>query len=106
GFERAFEPELYWLGNHMLPPLFRAASALRIGYLTTKPDEHIEARGRCLWDEAASRGIQMSAFQLVRHGAHIYMATFEGQTIVFDMVPRPGTQDSSGVFWMDNKETM
>jgi len=106
GLERAFEPQMYWIGNHALPHLFRAAAVLRIGRVLDTPDESIEPRGRCLWEEAQKRGIRMSAYSLIKGGAHIYMASFGGKTIVFDMVPRPGTHDSSGVFWMDNKETM
>ncbi|MEN9560752.1 MAG: Cyanophycin synthetase [Candidatus Parcubacteria bacterium] len=104
--ERLSEPFMYWVGNNIVPKIFRVAASLGIGKIMTTPDETIEPRARCLWDEANRRGIKMSAYQLVQKGARVYMATHNNANITFDMVPRPGNRDSSSVFWMDNKHTM
>jgi len=77
----------------------------KLGHLSDAPDAKDTWRTKCFWDEAKRRGIKMQEFHMgpVRD---IFIAEYKGHVITFDGLPRPNTDESESLKWMDNKGIM
>ena len=93
------------ISNKITVPFFKTMVFLKLGYFSDQPDEKDTWRTKCFWEEATRRGIKMREFHLgpIRDG---FIAEYKGKTIIFDGLPRPGSQESASLKWMDNKGTM
>jgi D-alanine-D-alanine ligase-like ATP-grasp enzyme len=89
-----------------LPLVFRAAAALGLGAILTKPDKHVHPRTVCLWEEARRRGIAMYEFRPFRFPINTFVARYGKAVLIFDGLPRPQGQTSPSLSWMDNKALM
>ncbi len=106
-------PQLIWRGikpgvarlraGRMMPGIAEAFAAIGLGAVVTKPDEKINWRARVLWEEAAKRGIRMMEFRPFGLAREIFFASYKGDTIVFDGLPRPRTAHETSLNWMDDK---
>lgn len=86
-------------------PFFKVMVFLKLGYFTNKINEKDSWRTRCFWEEAEKRGIKMKEFHLGPI-KDLFVAEFNGKKIIFDGLPRPGTEESKSLEWMDNKGIM
>ena len=60
-------------------------------------------RGRVLWIEAESRGIQMRSISVFGKPIDVYEATKNGKTMVYTSVPTGEVLQNDALFWMDDK---
>jgi hypothetical protein len=86
-------------------PFFRLMTFLRLAHFTDQPSKKDSFRTKCFWDEAIKRGIKMQEFHLGPI-KNIFMAEYHGKKITFDGLPRPNTDKSSALKWMDDKGIM
>lgn len=93
------------ISNAITVPFFKTMVFLKLGYWTDKPNEKDTWRTKCFWDEAIRRGIKMREFHLGPIGDGFF-AEYKGKKLIFDGLPRPGTEESPALKWMDNKGTM
>lgn len=93
------------ISNKISLPFLKTMVFLRLGHWSESPDDKDTWRTKCFWDEANRRGIKMKEFHLgpIKDG---FVAEYKGKTILFDGLPRPGTDESPSLKWMDNKGTM
>jgi D-alanine-D-alanine ligase-like ATP-grasp enzyme len=93
------------ISNKIAIPFFKTMVYLGLGRWTEKPDAKDTWRTKCFWEEAERRGIKMREFHLgpVRD---VFVALYKEKTIIFDGLPRPGTEESASLEWMDNKGIM
>jgi cyanophycin synthetase len=93
------------ISNKISVPFFKLMVFLHLGYFTDTPNDKDTLRTKCFWDEAIRRGIKMREFHLgpIKDG---FIAEYKGKTILFDGLPRPGTEESLALKWMDNKGIM
>ncbi len=103
--EKIFKNTAEKLGDAITLPFFRLMVFLHLGYFTDTPNKEDTWRTKCFWDEAIRRGIKMREFHLgpIKDG---FVAEYKGKTIQFDGLPRPGTDASPALKWMDNKGIM
>ena len=103
--EKLFKNSAEKLADKITLPFFNLMVFLKLGYFSDKPDNKDTWRTKCFWDEAVRRGIKMKEFHLgpIRDG---FVAEYEGKTILFDGLPRPGLKESPALRWMDNKGIM
>ncbi len=94
------------LNTKILPRLFKFLAKVGLGKITHEPDSGSTGRARCFWNECNKRGIKISEFRLLGRGRELFMAEYEGQTLAFDGLPRPGVRKTSALYWMDNKAKM
>ncbi len=102
----------------ILRPLFRKigpkitlffinlTAKLKLAKILIEPDEKTNYRGRCFWEEAKKRGIQMYEYRIFGLYTDSYFAKFNGKFIFFDGLPRPNSLDSESLEWLDNKSLM
>ena len=105
--------ELIWRGlkpavaklkpGRIAPALARGLHAARLGAIVTKPDEKLNWRSRVLWEEASRRGIVMKEFRLFGIPRELFFATYGGDTVAFDGLPRPRGARETSLDWMDDK---
>lgn len=89
--------------GRMAPAAARAAAALGLGTIVTRPDEKNNWRARVLWEEAERRGIIMREFRPFGLAREIFYATYGNDTQGFDGLPRPRSARESSIDWMDDK---
>ena len=92
--------------GRMAPPLARCLAALRLGTIVSKPDEKTNLRAQVLWEEAERRDIAMREFRPFGLSRELFFATYKGDTIAFDGLPRPRTAHNASLNWMDDKGTI
>lgn len=95
-----------FLSHYFLPAFFKFLTFVHLGKIAHNPDEKTSGRATVFWNEAKSRGIDMWEFQLFGLGRELFVATFNGTSITFDGLPRPGVGYSKSLSWMDNKGIM
>jgi len=93
------------ISNKFSIPFFKLMVSLRLAHFSDKPNDKDTWRTKCFWEEAERRGIKMREFHIGPVG-DAFMAEYKGKTITFDGLPRPGTEDSAALYWMDNKGIM
>jgi len=93
------------ISNKISFPFYRLMTFLKLGYYTYQPDTLDSWRSKCFWEEATRRGVKMYEFHIgpIRD---IFIAEYKGKKITFDGLPRPESQDSEALGWMDNKGVM
>ncbi|HVN26609.1 MAG TPA: hypothetical protein VMT99_03090 [Candidatus Paceibacterota bacterium] len=97
-------PAVAWLKpGRLAPPVFGALAALGFGTIADRPDRTTTDRSRVLWEEAERRGIAMREFRPFGLPRNIFFATKNGDTRVFDGLPRPRLAHEAGLDWMDDK---
>jgi cyanophycin synthetase len=103
--EKIFKNLAERVADKLALPFFNLMVRLKLGRWSYKPDEKDTLRTKCFWEEAERRGIKMKEFHLgpIQDG---FVAEYNGKTLVFDGLPRPGTEESPALKWMDNKGTM
>jgi D-alanine-D-alanine ligase-like ATP-grasp enzyme len=103
--ERVFKNTAENISDKITLPFFNLMVFLKLGRWSDKPDDKDTWRTKCFWDEATRRGIKMKEFHLgpIRDG---FVAEYNGKTITFDGLPRPGFKESPALKWMDNKGIM
>ncbi|HVM77134.1 MAG TPA: hypothetical protein VMU07_03215 [Candidatus Paceibacterota bacterium] len=89
--------------GRIAPPLFGLAARLRLGTIVRHPDAQTTDRTRVIWEEAERRGIAMREFRPFGLARNIYFASYEGDTRVFDGLPRPRLANDTAQDWMDDK---
>ncbi len=92
--------------GRMAPFIFGLCAALRLGTVMKKPDEKNTDRTRVLWEEAERRGIVMREFRPFGLPRNIFFASYNGDTRVFDGLPRPRLANDRAQDWMDDKGVM
>ncbi len=75
-----------------------------IGNFSREPHSHECSRTRCLREEAERRGIDFQEFRVFEKDSNHFVARWNGETILFDAVPRP--KDTPIQDWMDDKDLM
>jgi len=103
--EMLFKNTAEVISNKISIPFFKLMTSLGLGYFTEKPNEKDTLRTKCFWEEAERRGIKMREFHLgpIKDA---FVAEYNGKTIIFDGLPRPGLEESPALKWMDNKGIM
>ena len=93
------------ISKRITVPFLNLITFLKLGYFTYEPNEKDSYRTKCFWEEAKKRKIKMKEFHL---GAikDLFVAEFNGKKIIFDGLPRPGTEESKSLRWMDDKGIM
>ncbi|HUC01419.1 MAG TPA: hypothetical protein VMA75_00745 [Candidatus Paceibacterota bacterium] len=89
--------------GRLAPATARAAAALGLGEIKTRPDDKVNWRTRVLWEEAERRGIVMREFRPFGLPREIFYATYGADTRGFDGLPRPRAAHESSIDWMDDK---
>jgi D-alanine-D-alanine ligase-like ATP-grasp enzyme len=89
--------------GRLAPATARAAAALGLGEIVTRPDNKNNWRARVLWEEAERRGIVMREFRPFGLPREIFYATYGTDTRGFDGLPRPRNARESSIDWMDDK---
>lgn len=84
----------------------RCAVALRVGKIITEPDEKTGSRAVFFWEKALPRGIEIKEFRLFGRPVNTYIATYKSKKIIFDGLPRPEGNLSTGLDWMDDKSAI
>ncbi|MFZ2204968.1 MAG: hypothetical protein WAV23_00035 [Minisyncoccia bacterium] len=86
-------------------PFIKSMVFLKLAHFSDELDKKDTWRTKCFWDEANSRGIKVREFHMgpIRD---IFIAEYQGKTISFDGLPRPGISESKSLNWMDNKGIM
>jgi D-alanine-D-alanine ligase-like ATP-grasp enzyme len=102
-FEAIFADPFY---NSLMPLLMKALVALRLADLLDAPDAKTTGRARVLWEEAKRRGILVREFRLLGNRSEAFLAEYRGRQKTFIGLPRPGSAESPGFAWMDDKEVM
>ena len=108
------DPWTNWMGTlipeyrfeRFTPWLVKTLTFLRLGKITTKPEEDDSYRTRALWNEAIARGIDMYEFRLFGIGHDVFVSHYNGEMRSFDVLPRPKYYNPKGLEWMDNKNEM
>jgi cyanophycin synthetase len=96
------ESSFDWLGKYLTKTLV----FLKLGKITTEPQNDDSGRTKVLWQEAINRGINMYEFRLFGVGHDIFVSEYKGQKKFFDVLPRPKIYNPKGLEWMDNKGEM
>lgn len=96
------ESSFDWLGKYLTKTLV----FLKLGKITTEPQNDDSGRTKVLWQEAINRGINMYEFRLFGVGHDIFVSEYKGQKKFFDVLPRPKVYNPKGLEWMDNKGEM
>lgn len=89
--------------GRLAPVAARAAAALGLGVVLTRPDDKVNWRTRVLWEEAERRGIAMREFRPFGLAREIFYATYGADTRGFDGLPRPRGAHEAALDWMDDK---
>jgi D-alanine-D-alanine ligase-like ATP-grasp enzyme len=105
--------ELIWRGikpavaalkpGRLAPALASGFASVKMATIVTQPDDKLNWRSRVLWEEAARRGITMKEFRLFGLPRELFFATYRGDTIAFDGLPRPRAARETSLNWMDDK---
>ena len=103
--EKCFKNSVEVISNKISIPFFNLTTYLKVAYFTEKPNDKDNYRTICFWKEAEKRGIKMREFHLGPI-ENIFIAEYHGKTITFDGLPRPNTDKSPALKWMDNKGIM
>src|SRR3989344_269101 len=107
GVSKKLPPWLFQFVFETIPAfLLRTSSKLHIGRMEKKPQKGDSDRARCLWEEAIRRGIVMEEFCIAGNTPGIFIASWNGESICFQDVPRPREPGSQSLAWMDNKKIM
>lgn len=85
------------------PPFFALLAALGLGKIVTAPDEKNNWRAKVTWEEANKRGIVMKEFRPFGLARECFWAVFDGETRVYDGLPRPRSSSEKSLAWMDDK---
>ncbi|OGI63441.1 hypothetical protein A2818_00755 [Candidatus Nomurabacteria bacterium RIFCSPHIGHO2_01_FULL_40_12] len=107
--EKLFKNLANKIADTITLPFFNTIVFLKLGHYSTEPDDQDTWRTKCFWEEAKRRGIKMKEFHLgpIRNA---FVAQYgnknKDKIIVFDGLPRPGTEESAALKWMDNKGIM
>src|SRR5260370_15242299 len=89
--------------GRIAPAFFKICAALGLGEIVKTPDAKTTDRTRVIWEEAERRGIAMREFRPFGLARNIYFASFEGDTLLFDGLPRPRLSHDASQNWMDDK---
>lgn len=108
---RQIDPLASRVLNLTAPKIARALAKLNMATILEKPDAQDSLRVRCLWEEAAKRGIKMREVRLFNKNAELFIAEYKdknnkNRVLVFDTLPRPSGRTSKALMWMDNKAIM
>jgi D-alanine-D-alanine ligase-like ATP-grasp enzyme len=93
----------------VLVPLFKALDWIGISKIVEHPADEQDGRSKCFWEEAQRRGVEMYKFHFINSSKinkGIFVANIHGKNIVFDTLPRPGSEHSPSIEWMDDKAVM
>jgi D-alanine-D-alanine ligase-like ATP-grasp enzyme len=102
-FEAIFADPFY---NSLMPLLMKALVTLRLADFLDAPDATTTGRARVLWEEANRRAILIREFRLLGNRSEVFLAAYQGRQKSFMGLPRPGSAESPGFAWMDDKEVM
>lgn len=97
------EPSVNHAIDILLPPIYRLLAAFHLGTILTEPDTTIGLRERVFWEEGMRRGVRLWAYRPFKGWNIFTVAHFNGRTLVYDTIPRPGKHASRGSVWMDDK---
>jgi len=90
----------------LIPPIVTLLSWLGLAKKLRQP-QHVDTdRTRVLWQAAKARHIELYHVALFGHPTSIFVAKYEGKTIVYTHEPRPSGPPSASYDWMDNKSVM
>ena len=86
-------------------PLFlRGMERIGFGTFSREPHPHECSRTRALREEAERRKIDFQEFRFLGKDSNHFFATWNGETIAFEAVPRP--KQTRIMDWMDEKDLM
>jgi len=113
-FWMGVRPAIYPLKlERLLPYLYQAFAAIRLGTLHDAPDEKNNWRARVIWEEAQRRGIAMHEFRPFGLPREIFWAEYRergdntrnGHREIrsFDGLPRTRSASEHSLTWMDDK---
>ncbi|MDB5264767.1 MAG: Cyanophycin synthetase [Parcubacteria group bacterium] len=92
--------------RRLTPLIFRALTRLGVAERVMEPDEHTQLLALMLWNEAKTRGIEVSEIRLFGLPRNIFLARLpNGRTICYEGIPMP-PRDIDRVEWMDNKAVL
>ena len=86
------------------PTILRGMERVGIGAFCRDPHPHECSRARAIREEAERRKIDFREFRVRGRDSNHFFATWEGETITFEAVPRP--KGSPIMDWMDEKDMM
>jgi D-alanine-D-alanine ligase-like ATP-grasp enzyme len=92
--------------GRLAKPFAHLLVALHMGTIIDAPDEKNNLRAKVIWEEATRRGIMMRELRIFGASRELFFASYEGDTIVFDGMPRPRNASTAALAWMDNKGTI
>ena len=101
-FGRPIQPIIDGVFDKFSPMAVQIVVAIGLGAMVSAPDEYTTESERALWEEAIKRGISMQEFRLLGLPRHIFYATHQGSTLIFEKVPLP-TRNMKSIAWMDDK---
>ncbi len=107
--EMIFKNSADRIADYLSLPFFNLMVFLKLGRFSYEPEAKDSYRTRCFWEEAKRRGIRMREFHLGFVDNSFVAEYGEGKkkkVILFDGLPRPTTQTSPALKWMDNKGIM
>lgn len=79
---------------------------IRLCSFNASPDEMCSGRTRCMWEEAAKRGIEVKELRLLGRKTNIFVASYNNRITIFEGLPRPANHSLESASWMDNKGKM
>lgn len=84
--------------------LLRILARTGLGVWSREPHPHECSRTRALREEAERRQIDLQEFRVLGKDSNHFLANWQGQTLLFDAVPRP--KNCRAAAWMDEKNLM
>jgi D-alanine-D-alanine ligase-like ATP-grasp enzyme len=100
------EPLFNRFVDRYFPSLFKILTAIGVGHVVTAPDTHMNARERVFWEEGIRRGVKLWGWRMFEGANTLSVAEFNGKSLVFSTIPRPGYQTSDGSDWIDSKDKL
>ncbi len=89
--------------GRLAPAVAAVLGAWRLGKILNEPDEKLNWRSRVIWEEARRRGIVMREFRPFGLPREIFFASYGGDTITFDGLPKPRSARDTSISWLDDK---
>jgi D-alanine-D-alanine ligase-like ATP-grasp enzyme len=107
GFVGAWFNKLAYVFEEALtPPLFALFSRIGWGKRIAEPDDATQLLALMLWQEADTRGIEVSEFRLFDLPRNLFLATLpSGRRIAYEGIPLPPSV-MHRVSWLDDKARM
>ncbi len=98
---------VYGIESKVTPRILNSMMNQGMAKRVVEPDDHTQLLALMLWEEAKTRGIEVSEFRLFDLPRNIFVATYpNGRQIAYEGIPLPAKADVERVPWMDNKAVL